>query len=292
MNAPYFPLFVNNWLGSSRISALTPAEEGAYIRLLCYEWNDQDCSLPTDDDALASLSRLGTAWPKSAARLRALFDLENGRLYNPKLLSLRIEADKLREKKHAGGVAGMLSRWHKIPIRELLQDDNPTPTPTPTPTETPKTTASSVVLPSEVPPTERIAFDISAGKFSGFTPQDLGKLKEAFPACDVVGEIMRAAVWLQANPGKRKRNNYRFVTNWLTRQQERGGSLPSAKGSTFTRSLTVNELQTQLKLLEDEQRRLADIAQHSPPPAPGTVTPLATCKARIATLRRQIVEHG
>jgi uncharacterized protein YdaU (DUF1376 family) len=143
MKAPYFPLFVNNWLGSGRVSAMTPAEEGAYIRLLCYEWNDDKCSLPNDDLSLATLSRLGVDWKQSAAKLRAMFDEHDGRLYSEKLLSLRMEADTLREKKHSAGVKGMLSRWHNKAITKLLQNDNPTPTPTPTPTEQNKASESN-----------------------------------------------------------------------------------------------------------------------------------------------------
>lgn len=136
---PYFPLWVNNWLGSARIAAMTPAEEGAYFRLLCYEWQADDCTLPTDDDSLAQLSRLGDRWPASAGKIRACFDVVDGRLVNEKLLETWVEANEQRAKRSQAGKRGMLSRWHKPTnnnvITPLLRDNNPTPTPTPTHTE-------------------------------------------------------------------------------------------------------------------------------------------------------------
>jgi hypothetical protein len=37
-------------------------------------------------------------------------------------------------------------------------------------------------------------------------------------------EILRAHAWALANPAKRKRDWRRFLTNWMAREQERGGS--------------------------------------------------------------------
>jgi len=85
---PSFGFFPDNWLGSSRIAVMTPAEEGAYIRLLCLAWNspEMDAGLPDDDGALAIMSRLGDSWARgSGAKLRACFESRGGRLYNEKL---------------------------------------------------------------------------------------------------------------------------------------------------------------------------------------------------------------
>jgi hypothetical protein len=57
--APAFQFYPDDWLSSPKISTMTPAEEGAYIRLLAYTWNDPDCTIPNDDASLAILSRLG-----------------------------------------------------------------------------------------------------------------------------------------------------------------------------------------------------------------------------------------
>ena len=50
------------------------------------------------------------------------------------------------------------------------------------------------------------------------------ELIEAYPAVMVAQEIDRAKLWLAANPTKRKSNVRKFLTNWMARCQERGGS--------------------------------------------------------------------
>ena len=85
---PDFPLYVNDWLSSSAISSMTPAEEGAFIRLLCFAWNEHDCTLPDDDARLASMSRFGGDWGRgSGSKLREKFipcPITPGRIYNPR----------------------------------------------------------------------------------------------------------------------------------------------------------------------------------------------------------------
>jgi len=213
MKAPYFPLFVNNWLGSARIAALTPAEENAYFRLLLYEWNDEKCSLPEDDESLSTLSRLKSAWPKSKQRVLQFFELHDGRYYNEKLLSLWIAAQELRAKQSAKGVKGMLSRWHNTAITPVITQlslaDNTaiTPTPTPTPTDKnkigsePTKTVSDVFKspPVSVPnpewqhtvkqfvamtftPAESIRFSITGNKQGKIGAQDIQRALNTIPA--------------------------------------------------------------------------------------------------------------
>jgi hypothetical protein len=45
-----------------------------------------------------------------------------------------------------------------------------------------------------------IAFDAETAKFSGITADQLSRWGRAHPAIDVAAEILRAAVWLEANP--------------------------------------------------------------------------------------------
>lgn len=87
---PAFQFYPDSWLSSSAITLMTPAEEGAFIRLLCVAWMEPDCGLPDDDEALAVLSRLGSHWEgKSSNRIRRKFDAIGGRLFNPRLIEER-----------------------------------------------------------------------------------------------------------------------------------------------------------------------------------------------------------
>lgn len=86
---------------------MTPAQEGAYIRLLAYAWADPDCSIPDNDDELAVLSRLGEEWLKGGStKVRNCFEPHPeipGRLVNRRLLDERIKQQIWREKSSLGG---------------------------------------------------------------------------------------------------------------------------------------------------------------------------------------------
>jgi hypothetical protein len=51
-------------------------------------------------------------------------------------------------------------------------------------------------------------------------------LQPLYPAVDIPAECRKMAGWLIGNPGKRKtpRGIKRFVTGWLAKEQDRGGS--------------------------------------------------------------------
>ena len=113
-SAPAFPLYTDDWLGSSAIDLMSPAEEGAYVRLLCHAWNSEDCGLPDDDKKLAKHSRLGKAWHNgSGAKIRESFIVKAGRLYNLRLLEIWQEQQEYREKKVKAGKKGAGIRWQK-----------------------------------------------------------------------------------------------------------------------------------------------------------------------------------
>jgi len=87
--SPPFPIDAADWLSSAAIASMSIAEEGAYMRLLLYAWEQSDCGLPDDDAILAGLSRMGAAWGASAAKIRSRFVARDGRLYNSRQLSVK-----------------------------------------------------------------------------------------------------------------------------------------------------------------------------------------------------------
>lgn len=67
---------------------------------------------------------------------------------------------------------------------------------------------------------------LNDGKEFAVTAADVREWQEAFPAVDVIAELRRARVWCKDNPTKRKtaKGIRRFVTGWLSKEQDRGGS--------------------------------------------------------------------
>lgn len=111
---PAFQFYPNDWLSSTKVSLMTPAEEGAYLRLLCHAWNAPDCGLPDSDEELAVLSRLGEGWFNGGSeKIRVCFTAKNGRLYNERLLATRKDQERWREKSRRGGIASGKSRRNK-----------------------------------------------------------------------------------------------------------------------------------------------------------------------------------
>lgn len=60
----------------------------------------------------------------------------------------------------------------------------------------------------------------------GFTQDLWDELALAYPACDIRRQMLAMEQWLKANPAKARKSNWRkFVTNWLAKEQDRGGDL-------------------------------------------------------------------
>lgn len=110
------PFLVSDWLSSTRIATMSPAQEGAFLRLLLHAWGDPDCTLPDDDDELAALSRLGSDWKRCGAKVKACFvsDQERpGRIYNQKQRSVRAQQDARIQAAKLHGKKAAEARWGK-----------------------------------------------------------------------------------------------------------------------------------------------------------------------------------
>lgn len=71
---------------------------------------------------------------------------------------------------------------------------------------------------------KKIYFNFDKEIWQNIKDKDIISWNEAYPACDVKLEITQMKEWLLSNPSKRKANYRRFITNWLIRSQEKGGS--------------------------------------------------------------------
>lgn len=115
--SPAFQFYPGDWLSSPQVTLMTPEQEGAYIRLLCYAWADPDCSIPDDDEVLAKLSRLGEGWFNGGSTvLRKCFQPhfnQPGKLVNLRLLEERKKQKEWREKSRIGGLRSAESRARK-----------------------------------------------------------------------------------------------------------------------------------------------------------------------------------
>lgn len=75
----------------------------------------------------------------------------------------------------------------------------------------------------EIPPDKRIKWNTQDG-FTGILPSDRMRWRKAFPRVKLNVELRIMHEWLLARPRRRKKNNFRFISGWLARCQELGGS--------------------------------------------------------------------
>ena len=106
-----FTLWATDWLSSASIMQMTAAGEGAYIRLLCWQWQGE--SLPADERELRRLSRLSDdEWEENAEALLACLPLSpDGRRRNIKLERERNRRAEFVAQQRARGKKGNLVRW-------------------------------------------------------------------------------------------------------------------------------------------------------------------------------------
>lgn len=108
---PAFQLYVKDWLSSATILLMPPHCEGAYIRLLCHDW-DAD-GIPDDDASLAMLSRLGELWHTDGVKfIKPNFikhPNKTGMLTNEKHISQRKVLKSYSSKQSQKAK----QRWHK-----------------------------------------------------------------------------------------------------------------------------------------------------------------------------------
>ena len=67
----------------------------------------------------------------------------------------------------------------------------------------------------------KINYNFDTREWENITVEQVKIWEDAFPDCDVVNILLkRMPVWLDANPRKaRKKNWKRFIVNWLSSQQ-------------------------------------------------------------------------
>lgn len=74
---------------------------------------------------------------------------------------------------------------------------------------------------------DQIRWDSSQG-WLGIAQSDRESWGQAYPACNLETQLAQMSAWLRANTAKAKKSNWRkFIVNWLSRSQDRGGDTKS-----------------------------------------------------------------
>ena len=225
------------WIGST--VTLTAEECGVMIRCMAWAWLNG--GIPDSDRAITSI-----CGASAAVARRVLADkwrLVDGHWRNP-----RLEAERARASgRTVAAQASAAARWDADAMRsheecnaDAMQshcDRNASKSKSKSKSQRESTDRQDGSLASLARPM-KITYDGSA--FTDIDPSEVDRWRLAYPAVAVDGEILRAAAWLAANPKKTKSNYSRFLAAWLSRCQDRGGSVGSTVRSRFTAPIESN----------------------------------------------------
>lgn len=227
---PFIPIYSDDFMGGTM--DMGADEVGAYLLLLMNQWSqgyvDPD---PTRIERIArcEYSRLQRVLLKFRKG-------DDGMLRNERMTQVRAERMQFLAKASESGKKGMAIRWGNKEVNNppnKKRHNIPSPSPSPSPNPPPPPEKRSIATDDQeirpLHPSRRVKFNLDSMNIEGVTDADVDAWREAYPAVDIRLEISQARQWLTANPAKRKKNVYRFLTNWFARRQERGGNVKSNK---------------------------------------------------------------
>lgn len=239
----WMPLYASDFLSSTM--DMTQTQIGAYIRILCYAW--ENGGLPNDLEACGRIAGGLTPSDWKVIR-RRLVVLDEGtseeRLSHPRMEAERAKCQQKYDSKCAAAAKARASRSVSNPVPNV--DDNlvsnvdnnpvsnhvirlqPEPEPELEPTKNDSSSSSTQKNLRATPQKRRRSYRIGwslEGGFTGISDEDRKVWASAYPGVNLVAELAKAHVYLRENPAKAgKRNWGAFLARWFARVQDRGGS--------------------------------------------------------------------
>lgn len=189
-DAPWFPLFVSDWLTETR--DLTLEQRGVHADLLCLAWK-QD-GLPIDPEAIRRLAQCSPkAWAKTWPALAPKWTERDGRLVNPRQEAERGVAGDISQKRSAAGRKGAAAKWQthgKAMMANLANDGHNTTQQNTTVHE--RELTLSLVAREPAP-----AIELSTGQLQAAVPGLLGAWNNV---CAVDGLPFKEVLFVRAHP--------------------------------------------------------------------------------------------
>lgn len=225
-NRPCFSFFPKDWLSSKEIRISSLAARGLWIEILClmfFEKKRGSLSLPakyktdtkcyTKGDTKNYTKYLSELTGKKEEEIRPLLE----ELQINEVFSYKDDLMICRRMYYENELS--LTRREAVEKRWRNSD-------TKKDTKKIQTVGEEEVLVNkkEVNKKEVIMFNFENRKWEGVVKEDFVGWQETFPACDIKMELLRMAEWLLSNPAKKKKNYRRFINNWLSRSQDKGGT--------------------------------------------------------------------
>ena len=226
---PYMRLWIDDVRGSCM--DMSAAQFGAHMRMLMHAW--ERGSVPADERRLRRI--VGEVdWADMADVIDRWSRRDDGTLVHARLERERQRMADEHDRKARAGRSGGQARGKQNPSRSQAEhqadgqaETKHSHTPILPDSHTPKHPHSDDVCSDA---TERartvdpIRWSVDVG-WTGITDKDRSDWAVAYPAVRIDQETAKAHQWLLARPAKQRKKRWRaFLTGWLSRTQESGGS--------------------------------------------------------------------
>ena len=129
---PFFPFYPSNWRNDFNVIALSRAQRGLYMDLLCLMWMSGTCSIPNDPAALSE----ATGWRggddtdmRAVLKLMTAHPEDKKLLTNNRLYEEWIKAIKKHDKHVGAGIKGANVRYGLYETRDdtIIEESQPAP---------------------------------------------------------------------------------------------------------------------------------------------------------------------
>jgi hypothetical protein len=202
MTLPWMPTYVQNWLTSEKVAAMTIAQEGAYHRLLLLAWDNKDCTVPADRTVLMKLAKWNGYPDADFDAVLACFlphPKLKDRVFNRVLMDEWKKALKHRAHIVAVRKAASAKRWHSKSNANGKQRHAP-----------------DLTIPDHTGPKKKKEKKAAqAGVDDQVWMEDV-KADKAYQGLNVDQELAKAQRWAKEHDRKCSR---RFFVNWLNRAE-------------------------------------------------------------------------
>jgi len=263
--SPAFQFYPKDFLTDANVVIMNPEVKGLYITLLCIDWIEDGFFI----DAMMKLA--GFDFFKKDGTLRDTEDYEGAMamlsncfvahpekvdfVTNPRLMKERKNQVSKRRERSESGKKGAKSLWSKrkneklshssakgSAIKEPMAIDGSSSSSSSSSNKKNYKNNSPCVRTATPSHPAFVGLDLyeSDEKLKrSIQKNDLLKTwVNAFPGISVADEIKKAHAWEKANPTRRKKDRPRFLTNWMSRAQDRaprvsGNQPPSTFGDSF-----------------------------------------------------------
>lgn len=114
MALAYFPFYPADWLSSASVKRLPREARSMYLDLLCYMWQEKDCSLPSEiTDLCAILDTDRSPIVQRIVDTTMQVSDDGARITNARLKMEHDKANDIYQKQVNGGIARAKSMWGK-----------------------------------------------------------------------------------------------------------------------------------------------------------------------------------